>query len=331
MQVSFSRVALAATCATLLMMQSARASDDEAPEPKEPPESSERKADDTAPDQSENAKYWLGIRFKGIDESLRAHLDLPDGVGMQVVGVFDDSPAAMAGIKEHDIVLEINGRPLNDAQKLVQWVEDSGGEEMSIKLLRSGKEKTLNVKPDTHPAQTGSDVIERDEVIHWLEEGVDPEKILRHPIGVRLFNRGLVLPPGERMPGPRLPKGMSVTVHREGDKPAKITVKKGDEEWDVTEGELDELPKDVRTLVEPLVMAAPVRIRLDGRRPAGQPFPGAPPQPAAAPRPPFPPADTPRHEDRERHVERQLEELSRQMERMQQALKDLERERESAK
>ena len=42
------------------------------------------------------------------------------------------------------------------------------------------------------------------------------------------------------------PKDLSISVHKEGDKPAEIHVKKGDKEWKVTEDKMGELPDDVR-------------------------------------------------------------------------------------
>jgi hypothetical protein len=49
---------------------------------------------------------------------------------------------------------------------------------------------------------------------------------------------------------PPLPANMSVFISKEGDQPAKIVVKRGDQKWEVTEKELDKLPADVRPHVE---------------------------------------------------------------------------------
>ena len=43
---------------------------------------------------------------------------------------------------------------------------------------------------------------------------------------------------------------MSVTIPKEGSEPTRITVKRGEETWDVTEKELDKLPADVRPAVD---------------------------------------------------------------------------------
>jgi hypothetical protein len=53
---------------------------------------------------------------------------------------------------------------------------------------------------------------------------------------------------------------MSVVIRKEGDHPATITVKRGDEKWEVTEKELDKLPADVRPHVERMLGRGPFGI-----------------------------------------------------------------------
>ena len=46
---------------------------------------------------------------------------------------------------------------------------------------------------------------------------------------------------------------MSVAISKEGDQPAKITVHRGNDKWEVTEKDLDKLPADVRPFVEQML------------------------------------------------------------------------------
>ncbi len=50
-----------------------------------------------------------------------------------------------------------------------------------------------------------------------------------------------------------LPENVTVSIVRNGTYPAKITVKKDEQSWEVTEKELSKLPEDVRKLVEPMI------------------------------------------------------------------------------
>ena len=47
-----------------------------------------------------------------------------------------------------------------------------------------------------------------------------------------------------------LPDDLSVSLTKKGSEPAKITVKKGDQTWEITDKELDKLPPDMRKQVE---------------------------------------------------------------------------------
>jgi hypothetical protein len=106
------------------------------------------------------------------------------------------------------------------------------------------------------------------------------------------------------------PKNLSVQINKEGDQPAKIHVKQGDKEWDVTEDKLNELPEDVRQHVQRLrgqgQMPGPAKVAASGSRairvtPEGKvegelkitPMPPKPPVPPAASTRSRPPAAPP--------------------------------------
>ncbi len=56
---------------------------------------------------------------------------------------------------------------------------------------------------------------------------------------------------------------MTVDIHREGKKPARITVKKGDQKWEINEDQLDKLPEEVRREVQPLLTGASDGLKLN--------------------------------------------------------------------
>ena len=51
----------------------------------------------------------------------------------------------------------------------------------------------------------------------------------------------------------KLPANTSVSVTREGDKPAKIVVQRGEQKREVGENEINKLPEDLRGVVEQMV------------------------------------------------------------------------------
>ena len=96
--------------------------------------------------------------------------------------------------------------------------------------------------------------------------------------------RGNALLPPRRDPAaprpavePQLPDNTSVVITREGDKPAKIVVKQGEQKWEITEDEINKLPESLRPAVEQMLgrgnvtfaIAGPADDRArSGRRPA---------------------------------------------------------------
>jgi serine protease Do len=93
----------------------------------------------------------IGIQMQGdaTSATLRA-LGAPDGKGVVVSKVTPaDGPAARAGLKQGDVVREINGRKLSDALELSSVVAElAPGKSVSLKYLREGKEQTVTLTID---------------------------------------------------------------------------------------------------------------------------------------------------------------------------------------
>ena len=59
-------------------------------------------------------RAWIGVTFDSIDSAAAAvQIGLaPDTRGAAVIAVFADSPASKAGLREGDVVVAIDGRPV---------------------------------------------------------------------------------------------------------------------------------------------------------------------------------------------------------------------------
>jgi predicted metalloprotease with PDZ domain len=101
------------------------------------------------PAAPEPRRYFIGVQVDPPDDTLRAHLaDVPAGQGLVATQVLPDSPALKAGIKPFDLLVECNGKPLNNGEDLVGQVQGSDGKPLTLKVLRGGKPVTLNVVPE---------------------------------------------------------------------------------------------------------------------------------------------------------------------------------------
>jgi membrane-associated protease RseP (regulator of RpoE activity) len=91
------------------------------------------------------AEYYIGISVNAADDAIRAQLGLPAGQGVVVGEVVGGSPAEKAGIKKHDIVLELNGKPLDKPETLAHQVQAAKDHPITLRLLRAGKPVVITV------------------------------------------------------------------------------------------------------------------------------------------------------------------------------------------
>jgi membrane-associated protease RseP (regulator of RpoE activity) len=254
------------------------------------------RAEPTLSDESQQ-KYWIGVQLRDVDSALRSHLKLGEREGLLVGEVFADSPGAKAGLKPHDVIVSAGEKKIAEAGDLIRTVEESGGKELGLRVIRGGKEEQVKVTPAERPKeQTTETKTESDDVRRWIGElKLDGAQQLlglatRNPGDVYRYS---IVRPSEAIvlsgrSTTALPEGTSITITREGKNPAKISVKREAGTWDITEEEMSKLPEDVRPLVERMLgrgQAGPARFR---RQLAEPPTVQLAP-PAAVPRTPAPP------------------------------------------
>ena len=98
---------------------------------------------------TEKPEFYIGVPVQSPDDTLRAHLpNLPAGQGLLATEIQKDSPAAKAGLKPYDILLEFGGKPLKDMQNLIAQIQATGGKTTAMKILRGGREATIQVTPE---------------------------------------------------------------------------------------------------------------------------------------------------------------------------------------
>lgn len=99
------------------------------------------------PVAEQKTEYYLGVSIEPADDPLRAQLALPEGRGVLVTEVVSDSPAARVGVQKHDIVLELDGKPIDTPETLRAQVQAAQEKPLALKLLRGGKPLSLRVTP----------------------------------------------------------------------------------------------------------------------------------------------------------------------------------------
>jgi membrane-associated protease RseP (regulator of RpoE activity) len=200
-------------------------------------------------------KYWIGLLGGPIpeDDPLRAQLDLPEGQGLRVESVVPDSPAAKAGLKRHDIMLKANDQDLREMRDLVELVVTEGAKkgQITLDVLRHNKHESVSLTPEERPANAPAPQGGGVGGQFGLPQDFMQQFGGNFPMEFRNFGNGMVLG-GSGTGFSGMPNGVSVNVQKQDDKPAQITVKRGDDTWTLTDDpeSLKQLPDDLRPFVE---------------------------------------------------------------------------------
>ena len=207
------------------------------------------------------SKYWVGVQCHPVSATLRAQLGLDKQSGLVVGHVVKDGPAAKAGIEQHDVLLAIGDKKLATQQQLAQQIQKHEGKSLKFKLLRAGKKKTIEVTPAERKgalAISGAflpDADMKDVIIKWFGSHGPGRGPGGAPLKLRMLGPGVVFGGDFKfgVGSHDMPKDLHVSITHTNGKLAKITVKQGDKTWDLKEGELDKLPKELRPHVRRLM------------------------------------------------------------------------------
>jgi serine protease Do len=90
------------------------------------------------------ASSFLGVGVTDIDAERTKALNLKEEHGVEVTSVDADSPAAKAGVKVADVVLEYNGQRVEGIEQFLRLVRETPvGRQVRLLISRSGANQTL--------------------------------------------------------------------------------------------------------------------------------------------------------------------------------------------
>jgi serine protease Do len=89
---------------------------------------------------------FMGVGIQGVDEDLARALKLDKPKGALVSKVEDNSPAAKAGIRRGDVILQFDGKPIDKVTQLSRYVAATqAGKAADVTLWRDGKQESVKV------------------------------------------------------------------------------------------------------------------------------------------------------------------------------------------
>ena len=87
---------------------------------------------------------WLGVQIQVVTEDIAKGLGLKETKGALVAAVQPDSPAAKAGVRPGDVIVEYNGEEVTRLKDLPRLVAETKADaKVRIKVWRDGKERAL--------------------------------------------------------------------------------------------------------------------------------------------------------------------------------------------
>jgi serine protease Do len=98
---------------------------------------------------------WLGVGLGELTPERARSLKLKDGKGIEITHVEDNSPAAKAGLKESDVVLEINGQRVDNSDEFTRTIlESTPGSKVNLVIWRNGSKQNIAATLSARPAPT---------------------------------------------------------------------------------------------------------------------------------------------------------------------------------
>ena len=92
---------------------------------------------------------YTGVLLERMGPQLASFFGVPNGTGLLVRNVENNSPAAMAGIRAGDIVLRANSQNVASMNEWAKTIKEAKGRPVSVVIFRDRQERTLVLTPDS--------------------------------------------------------------------------------------------------------------------------------------------------------------------------------------
>ncbi len=172
---------------------------------------------------------FMGVHLDDLNGQLGEYFGVEDGKGALVTEVIEDSPAAAAGLKAGDVIVQVGEQDIDSPEALHMALADTKAEQqMAVKVVRKGQSKSMSITLGEMP----EDAISKH--IQVISEGDDHFSIHTAPRMMKHFE-------GEH-------GDVDVRVIRRG-------APEGDIEWHEmheAEGEIEEMREELDKMREEL-------------------------------------------------------------------------------
>jgi serine protease Do len=99
------------------------------------------------PSEDSSTGAFLGVNINDVTTERLSALKLKEEKGVEVTTVDEDAPAGKAGIKEHDVILTMNGTPIESKAQLQRMIHETPpGRVVAFDISRDGQPIKIKVQ-----------------------------------------------------------------------------------------------------------------------------------------------------------------------------------------
>lgn len=97
---------------------------------------------------------WLGIEVQDVNAALAESFGLKEIKGVIIAGILRNGPAAIAGLRPGDIIVEIDNKEIKNSKEVMNSIAKVKPKDTAeITILRQGKEMTIDAEIGDRPEQ----------------------------------------------------------------------------------------------------------------------------------------------------------------------------------
>jgi serine protease Do len=94
------------------------------------------------------ANRQIGVNVSSLTKQLGEYFGVADGKGLLVNNVRENSPAAKAGLKAGDVIVEADGKEVKNNADLIRVLNDKKEGDITLTIIRDRNRQTVQVTPE---------------------------------------------------------------------------------------------------------------------------------------------------------------------------------------
>lgn len=106
---------------------------------------------------------YIGASLMSLSKQLGDYFGVADGKGLLITNVKENSPAARAGLKAGDVIVEVDGKEISADHSLFTVLHDKKEGDITLTVVRDRTRQTFSVTPEERKAGTVGELADGDE------------------------------------------------------------------------------------------------------------------------------------------------------------------------